>query len=146
MKKQSWLILANSGIMKIFKFPSDTKKLVASETTVFPERHLRPHDLNSDKEGRSYPSKGHQSSAYERRKDLKKTEEELFATKIAEFLNKAARDNDFEKLYLAISKEFFGILKPKLSDEVREKIAEQTNKDLIHEKLHSIWSHFPSQK
>ena len=146
MKKESWLILANSAIMKVFKFPSDTKKLVDAETTLYPERHQRLHDRNSDKEGRTYPSIGGQSSAYEKRKDLRKIEEEAFATQIANYLNQAATHNEFDKIYLAVSKEFFGILKGKLSPAVIGKIAEHTAKDLIHEKLHSIWSHFPSHQ
>jgi len=144
MSKQNWLILANSGVMKLFRFPKTSKELVDAETIENPFRHLRNQDINSDKQGRSIPSMGHQSSAYESRTDLKKIELEHFASEIAKRLNEAAKNHEFEKLYLAVSKEFYGVLKNKLSAEVISKIAEHTQKDLIHEKIHAIWSHFPS--
>lgn len=146
MKKESWLIMANSGCMKLFRFPSDSKKLTEAETVYNEERHKRAHDINTDKEGRSQQSFGSQSSAYERHTDLKKIEQENFAEQIAKFLNDAATNNEYDRLYLAVSKEFYGILKNKLSDAVYKKLAEQTHKDLIHEKIHAIWSHFPSMK
>ena len=146
MKKQSWLILANSSCMKLFRFPTDTRQLTNAETTHFDERHKRAHDVNTDKEGRTYPSIGGQSSAYERHNDLRKIEQEEFAEEIAHKLNEAARKNEFDRLYLAISKEFYGILKTKFSLELQKKIAEHTQKDLMHEKIHDIWSHFPSMK
>lgn len=146
MKKESWLILANSSCMKLFRFPTDTRHLTDAETIHFDERHKRAHDINTDKEGRTYQSIGGQSSAYERHNDLRKIEQEEFAEVIAHKLNEAARENKLDKLYLAVSKEFYGILKTKFSLELQKKIAEHIQKDLIHEKINSIWSHFPPIK
>lgn len=147
MKGESWLILANSGCMKLFRFQSNTRKLTQAETTLFPERHLKSHDVNSDKQGRTMNAKvAHGSSAYEPHKDLKKVEEERFAKEIALFLNQSATKKEFDRLYLAISKEFWGILKTYLSQDVMAKVAEEIHKDLIHEKLDGIWPHFPSMK
>ena len=146
MKKESWLIIANSGCMKLFRFPSDSRKLTEAETIYNEERHKRAQDVNTDKEGRSQQSFGSGSSAYERHTDLKKLEQEGFAEQIAKFLHDAAIGNEFDRLYLAVSKEFYGILKNKLSSAVHKKLAEETHKDLVHEKLNAIWGHFPSMK
>jgi protein required for attachment to host cells len=146
MKKESWLIIANSGCMKLFRFPSDSKKLTEADTVYNEERHKRAHDVNTDKEGSSQQSMGSQSSAYERHMDLRKIEQESFADQIAKFLNDAALNHEYDRLYLAISKEFSGILKNKLSPAVHKRLAEETHKDLVHEKLHAIWDHFPSMK
>jgi len=146
MAKENWLIIANSGCMKLFRFPKDTRALTEAETFYFDDRHKGPKDVNTDKEGATKSSFGSHGSSYERHIDLRKIEQEEFANTIAEKLHQAALNHEYDRLYLAISKEFYGILKPKLSDQVLKKIAEHTQKDLTHEKLHSIWSHFPSMK
>jgi protein required for attachment to host cells len=146
MKSESWLILANAGCMKVFRFQSNTRKLTQSETTLFPECHLRPHDVNTDRSGHSTNRAGHGGNSYEPRKDFKKVEEEHFAKQVSHFLNQAAENKEFERLYLAISKEFWGVLKTYLSPKVFEKVSEEIHKDLTHEHLDSIWSHFPSMK
>lgn len=146
MKKESWLILANSGIMKLFRFPHDSRKLTSAEILSNPEQRLRNHDVNSDKEGRSFNRVGSKSSAYEHHTQAKEIHQEAFAEKVAKFLNDAATNKEFDRLYLAVSKEFFGILKTKLNAHVLEKIADQTHKDLTHEKIDAIWSHFPTMQ
>ncbi len=146
MPKESWLILANGGCMKLFRFPSNTRKLTEAETIYNVERHEKLSDINSDKSGRTHQSMGRQSSAYEQHKDLKKIEQEHFADQIADKLHRAALKNSYDRLYLAISKEFYGILKPRLSKEVLARIFEHTEKDLTHEKLSGIWDHFPSRR
>jgi protein required for attachment to host cells len=146
MKKESWLVMANSGIMKLFRFPNDSRKLTVAEVLSNPEQRLRNHEVNSDKEGRSFNRVGSKSSAYEHHIQHKEIHQEAFAKKVAHFLNEAAREKKFDRLYLAISKEFFGVLKGHLHRDVVEKIADQTHKDLIHETVDGIWSHFPSMK
>jgi hypothetical protein len=77
MKKQSWIVVANSTIARVFKL--EKLKLTELECLIHPESRLKQQDLVSDKAGRTNESMFPSRSAMEQENSPKKVEAILFA-------------------------------------------------------------------
>lgn len=142
MKKDSWLIVANSSIARIYKIEKrhDLKEIKILE---HPESRLHNLDLVSDKPGRDFESAGIGKHALEPKTLPKKQEFAAFAKSLADYLENARHQGEFETLYVAASPALLGLLRQSLHPNTAKLIKGEIDKDITQMKPQEIPSHLP---
>jgi protein required for attachment to host cells len=142
MKKDSWLIVANSSLARIFKF---VKRRELQELQVFehPESRLHNLDLVSDKPGRDFESAGIGRHALEPKVMPKRQEFVIFAKYLADYLEEEREKGAFDTLYIAASPSLLGLLRQSLHPNTAKLIKGEVNKDMTQMKPNEIPSHLP---
>lgn len=142
MKKDSWLVVANSSLARIYKIE---KKHDLTEIKVLehPESRLHNLDLVSDKPGRDFESAGIGRHALEPKVLPKRQEFAVFAKSIADYLESAHNQGEFETLYIAASPSLLGLLRQTLHPNIAKLIKGEADKDMTHIKPQEIPSHLP---
>ena len=143
MNKETWLIVANSSIARIFKVQKK-QSLVEIETLVHPGSRLHNQDLVSDnRPGRTFDSIGPNRHALEAASTPKQQEAIEFARDVAEYLNKEREKGSFDKLYLVASPTQLGFLRQSIHPTTTKLINGESNKDMTHMKIEEIINHLP---
>lgn len=142
MKKETWVLVANGSLAKIFKME---KNSILTEVTeiAHPESRQQEQDLVSSRPGRTFGSMGGGTirHAYERPHTQKNTELHIFAKSLADFLDAARNKGDFARLYIAANPQFLGILRQSLSSNTHQLIAGEVDKDMTHLSSAEILAH-----
>lgn len=142
MKKDIWIIVANSSHAKIFKVERN-KELIEVEDLIHVQSRQKDSELVTSKPGRQFDSLGMGRHAYQQKTSPKLQEFETFARQIANHLDIAREKGLFNKLYLAANPSFLGILRPLLSNLTEELIAGEVAKDMTQLKMQEIRDHLP---
>lgn len=137
MKKDSWLLVANSSLARIFKV---RKRKELSELKVFehPESRLHNLDLVTDKPGRDCESSGMGRHALEPKMLPKQHEFEIFAKYLADYLENAYNQGEFDTLYISASPSLLGLLRQSLNANITKLIKGEADKDVTQMKPHEI--------
>jgi len=113
-----------------------------------PQAHLHDRDFKSDRPGRLFDhaagsgrrgAVAHHGTNGERRP--RKHEAVLFARQIALELERAHREDRFDRLILAAGPPFLGVLRPALEKVFHSQIAAEIPKDLVHEPERQLSAH-----
>lgn len=142
MKKDKWLIVANSTIAHVFKIQRQDS-LIEIETLVHPESRLHNRDLVSDKPGRDFESFGARRHSMEQKTDPKDQEFMIFADHIVKYLDNAKNEGKFDRLYLAASPNFLGLLRQRMVPAIGNLIGGEVNKDLTQLTPEEIINNLP---
>ena len=157
---KNWVVVANTSGTRIFspapsaprlKDPqalqgeTPTARLVELETIEHPEARLKSQSLGADRPGRSFESAGMKRHSMSREVDPKKQEAITFAKKVAERLESARCQGEFEQLILVAAPEFIGLLRANLSSDLRRMIEEEFSLDLFHMTPQEIRAHLPEE-
>jgi protein required for attachment to host cells len=142
MRKNAWLVVANSSMAHIYKIETK-KKLVEVKTMDHPESRLHNLDLVSDKPGRDFESLGFGRHALEVKVTPKHQEFILFAKEVADYLEAARQQGQFHDLYIAASPSLLGLLRQALSPGTMKLIQGEVDKDMTHMKPAEIMTHLP---
>jgi protein required for attachment to host cells len=67
----------------------------------------------------------------------------LFAQKIADRLERARRDDEFDRLVVMAPPAFLGLLRQALSQSLRASVAAEVNKSLVQRPLSVMQAHLP---
>jgi protein required for attachment to host cells len=142
MKKESWLIVANSSLARIFKIEKrhDLKEVKVLE---HPESRLHNLDLVSDKPGRDFESAGMGRHAIEPKTLPKRQEFATFAKHIADYLENAHQNGEFEFLYVAASPSLLGLLRQAMNPNIAKSIKAEIDKDMTQMNPKELPSHLP---
>lgn len=141
MKQETWILVANGSLAKIFKIEKNSILTEIAEIQ-HPESRQKELDLVSSKPGRTFASMGTGvRHAYERPHTQKNTELHIFAKTLADYLDAARTKGDFSRLYLAANPQFLGILRQSLSTNTHDLIAGQVDKDMTHLSSAEILAH-----
>lgn len=142
MKKNSWLLIANSSLARVFKIE---KKRELKEIKVLdhPESRLHNLDIVSDKPGRDFESLGAGRHSFEAKTLPKRQEWLTFAKLIADYLEDAHNRGEFEELYVAAAPSLLGLLRQSLHPNTAKLIKEEIDKDITQLKIQEIPSHLP---
>lgn len=116
-----------------------------------PLAHLHDRDFVSDRPGRVFD---HASSASGRRgatahhgtggeRKPRRQEAGKFARQIANLLDAAHRNGEFERLVLMAPPGFMGALREALPDSLRSTVAAEIGKDLVHAPASRVRSYLP---
>lgn len=142
MRKDSWLIAANTCIAKIYKVGKH-QSLIQVEVLEHPESRLHNQDLVSDKPGRDFESMGCTRHSLEPHTSPKQHECIIFAKIVADYLKVAYHQGVFETLYLAASPNFLGLLRQTMEPAIAKSIAGETDKDMTQMDPKEIVAHVP---
>lgn len=142
MKKDTWLIVANSSLARIYKIEKrhDLKEIKVLE---HPESRLHNLDLVSDKPGRDFESAGIGRHSLEPKVLPKRHEFEIFAKSLADYLENARNQGEFETLYVAASPSLLGLLRQSMHPNTAKLIKGEVDKDMTQMKPHEIPSYLP---
>lgn len=142
MKKETWVLVANSTFAKILKVV-DNKTLAELEAFAHPESRKHAEDLISAKPGRAFDSVGPGRHAYESKTSPKLNEFNTFAHQLSHHLEEAMKEGKLGKLYVGANPAFLGILRDTFSSQLMALIAGEVGKDLTHRSLDEIREHLP---
>jgi protein required for attachment to host cells len=139
---KSWIVVADSARARIFDAESKTCECTEIAGLVHPESRSHERDLVSDRGGRAFDSVG--GGRHEMTKHVSPHEHEadLFARRIAEWLNNGHDAGEFERLQLAAPPAFLGVLRKCLDGKLQERLEKVINKNLVHETPDTIAVHF----
>ena len=143
MKKTTTLIvIANGTRAKFFANEGPGKGLLARPELSMDEKLLHARDIQADKPGRTFDSKGGNRHAMEYSSDPQDTEKSLFAKKIAERLESTFYDLKFDRTIIAASPHILANLRKFISPTLHSKIYAEIDKDLTKIPEPELTSHF----
>lgn len=142
MKKETWLVVANSSVARIFKVQKK-ESLIEIESLVHPESRLYNKDLCSDKPGRSFESANAGRHSVGSTVMPKQQEFINFAKEISAYLDDARKQGKFDRLYLVAAPAQLGLIRQNLHSETTKLMAGEVDKDITHLKPEEIIAHLP---
>jgi protein required for attachment to host cells len=120
----TWIVAADASRARILQV-ADPQRLVEIEAFVNPDARLQDRDVDTDARTR-FPG-GHTADpeigAVEHRN-------ELFAKRVADYLDKARNDHRYERLVIVAAPKMLGQLRQELDKEVRKLVLDEVPKDL----------------
>jgi protein required for attachment to host cells len=125
-----WIVVADSSACRLFEVSEPAGPLQELEVLSHPEGRLREQDLVSDLPGRTFDSQGAGRHAKEAEVGPKKHEAIVFAGRIADRLEAGRVRNTFDKLALIAPPEFLGLLRDKLSPQLRALMLHEVDKNV----------------
>lgn len=132
--------------------PLPTHRLLLVGRLTDPKAHLHDRDFSSDRPGRVFdraPLVGARRGATARHgtggeRRPRKHEAALFARQIAAELERARRNEEFDRLVIMAAPGFLGLLRKALSPSTRATLAAEIRKDLVHEPPEAVQAHVPA--
>jgi protein required for attachment to host cells len=125
----TWIIAADASRARILQV-AGREHLVEVEDLVNPEGRLHNQEINTDAKGRFRgPDRpgGHSSDDEERTVDHYN---ELFAKRVAGYLDKARTDGRYDQLVLVAAPKVLGMMRKQLGKEVEKCVVDELDKDL----------------
>ncbi len=138
-----WILAADSAYAKILRTDKKKGPLELVKELEHPESRMKDSELYSDQPGRAFDSGGQGRHAMENEVDAKKMESIRFAQQLADELKKAAREEQFHKLYILAAPAFLGELREKLDPNVKAMIKEEIPKDVVKQMPEEIRKKLP---
>lgn len=120
----TWIVAADASRAKVLQV-TDRQQLVEVEDFVNPEGRLHNRELDTDARGR-FP--GGNTSQPE--VEAVEHRNELFAKRLADYLDKARTEHRYDRLVLAAAPKYLGQLRKELHKEVGKLVADELPKDL----------------
>ncbi|MDR9437087.1 MAG: host attachment protein [Thiohalophilus sp.] len=124
----TWVLVANASEARLFNLIKSDLERVKSFS--HDESRMKGEDLASDRPG-AYQSdvnrEGHGS--YAEPTNPKEHEKDRFARELADILNKARSENQFNELVIVASPHFHGLINQHLDDESSKKVSHHIEKD-----------------
>jgi protein required for attachment to host cells len=142
MKKDTWFLVANTSVARIYKV-GPQQSLIQVEVLTHPESRLHNQDLVTDKPGRDFESVGSARHSFEPRTWPKQNEFHIFAKLLSEHLEKALNNGSYEKLYLAASPALLGLLRQELKANTQKHISGELDKDMTQMKPEELIQQVP---
>lgn len=142
MKKEVWVVVANSAQAKIFKAESN-KALKEIARFEHPASRLHEQDLVTSKPGRTFESVGPTRHAVQPKVSAKEQEFINFAKQVSNHLNSSRDKNAFTSLYIIASPNFLGLLRQELSSQTNHLVAGEVAKDMTNSRTEQIRDHLP---
>jgi protein required for attachment to host cells len=141
----TWIITADSSRARIFKTESPRGPLQELEVLIHPEARLHTQDLTSDFPGRTFDSAGEGRHAMGQPVDPKEQEAIRFAKHLADHLEAARVDGQFDKLIIAAAPKFLGQLRQHLSGQLTSMVTQEIDKNLTQHATKDIRNHLPER-
>jgi protein required for attachment to host cells len=131
MKKDTWVVVANSSQARIFR-AENNQLLQEIEILEHPESREKESELVTSRPGRSFDRVGTGRHAIEPKTSPKLQEFVNFARFLSNHLEEARLQGKFGRLYLAAGPSFLGLLRQSIEPSILQLIAEEVDKDITH--------------
>ncbi|WP_035244003.1 host attachment protein [Desulfonatronovibrio hydrogenovorans] len=139
-----WVLAADNSRARLFETTKRTALEKEIQSMVHPAGRKSVHDLVEDRPGRNpHVADSEKRVAYAPSVDPKKHEAHQFARSLAGILNKAARNNEFQKLYILAPPSMLGMLRAELDHHSKEKLLAQVDKNVTQLKMEEIRKQLP---
>lgn len=141
MKKQSWVVVANSSLARLFHL--ENLKLHEMDSLVHSKSRMHGMELTSDRSGQNREGVGYGNAALSKQMTPKKHEAVVFAKEVAEHLNAARSRGQIERLFIAANPSFLGLIRQELNHQTAEMVSAEVDKDITHLDPQKILEYFP---
>lgn len=128
----NWVVVAENSRARLFAMDSPRGALSELETLAHPEGRQKTGEIDSDRPGRAFDSRGEGRHAMVRSVDPKEQGAMEFARRIAERLAQGRTGGAFQGLILVAPPAFLGLLRKSLGEGLRKTVVREINKDLAH--------------
>jgi protein required for attachment to host cells len=125
-----WIIVADSTRARLFRHEPG-QHIHEFEDLLNPDARLKEQDLVSDSAGRGLNRSRASRFAMSEPVSHRELAEKEFAHRIAQFLVKARKRGDVQKLHMVAAPRFLGLLRAGLDDDTRAIIASETRKSVV---------------
>ena len=143
MQKETWIVVANSTHARFFKLDSHYK-LVEMPGLVHVESRMHEGDVLEEKTGKNLSARwGSALYPTERQHTPKKVEAMTFAKQVADHIENARATGQIQKLFVAASPSFLGLLRQELSQQTLNLLQEEVPKDITLLNPENIRDYFP---
>lgn len=124
-----WILAANGSQAKLFTADSPIGPLTELESLENPDARAKQRELTSDRPGRSFDSQGEGRHAMAVEVDSKEQEQIRFARLVADRLEQARLDNQFERLVIIAAPAFLGLLRTSFNTVLNSLLSLEIDKD-----------------
>lgn len=142
MKKDTWVVVANSSQARIFK-ANTNQHLEELDALVHPEGRLHTSEIIDNNQGETKESHGNGRHPMEPSTQPKKQEAINFAKEILVHLDSARTNGSIDKFYLLASPAFLGLLRQEMPHPLQNIKAGEVDKDVTHMKPDEIREYLP---
>lgn len=126
----TWIIVADSAHARIFQAPPGGKKIEEIKTLVNPRSRVHERAITTDKPGRSFDRMGPGRHAMSDNGDVKEHEAAKLCKTLADAIEVARANGQFECLILVAAPHFLGTLRKTLSPPAMRCVAKQIDKHM----------------
>lgn len=142
MKKETWVVVANSAEARIYRVE---KNGLDHEYTSLehPESRLHDGDLVTSSPGRSFDSVGPGRHKLEPTTSPKQVEFNAFARDLSHHVEHAHADGRLGRFYLIASPSFLGLMRQTLHPSTLKLLAGEIDKDLVQLKPDELREYLP---
>jgi protein required for attachment to host cells len=141
MTHDTWVLVCNASRARLLRAPANGKRFTQIETFNHSESRAHVHDLVTDAQGRKpigpVPAGmvqgqggGYGHPGAEPATDPKEIEAQKFAHELADMLERGLNEHAYERLIIAATPHFLGILRNAVSAQVAKHIETTLDKDL----------------
>ena len=141
MKKEQYILVADSSFAKIFKAGKQLDDISLVHTIENPEGRKQNRELDSDDGGMRAVMQANTHGAGDD-SDSHGHDVEMFAKELCDLLRKEHLDGKFNSLQIAAGPQLLGMLRQNLSDDCQKVLSKTVNKNLIHAGEKDIAAHF----
>lgn len=124
----TWVLAANGSRARLFANIDRRRAFRLLEEFEHPAARKKDQDLVTDRDGR-YRSMGEKLNAFETPTEPKEVEAERFAEELARVLDQGRTRRQYERLIIAASPHFLGLLKANLDPQVQRRVSKTIDKD-----------------
>ena len=139
----TWILVANASQAKIYANHGPKKGLQLIKELEHPESREKAANLVTDRPGHNQ-GHGNGHGAYVPATDPKAHEADRFALELARELEEGRTSNAYDRLIIAASAPFLGLLNGRLSNQVKSKLAESIEKDYTRLPVKELSGHLES--
>ncbi len=136
VETRRWYVIADGARARILARMG--KKFVAPLGEQFIGVNLKSGEINADRPGRAFDSRGGGRHAMEPPTDPHRKVKADFARDIAEVLEHELSRHNYDELVLVAAPQTLGDLRSLLPDTVRRKVVAEVDKDLTHVPDHEL--------
>ena len=140
--KTKLIVVADQSRARIFKTDATAAPLIEIETLTHSEGRLHDRDLTSDLPGRIQGS-GHIAHAFEQATDPKQHEIDIFAHRLAHYLEDALNAQQYTQLLIIAEPTLLGWLRNCLPERIKKTICFEAVKNITSLSPEEIRKHLP---
>ncbi len=140
--KLTWIVVADSSRARILNART-ASKIEEIMNFAHPEGRLHEQELTTDLPGKDANKGAPGKHGFQDKIEPKQQEAIDFAKQIARYIDDALDENKFEQLMIVAEPSFLGIFRKQLSDEVRDRISFELDKNITTHSVDDICKHLP---
>jgi protein required for attachment to host cells len=140
--KLTWILVADSTRARIFTADTPSAPLEEIEDFSHTEGRLHDREITSGLPGK-IKSAGAGGHTFEQPTDPKKHEADIFAHRIAQYLEDAHNANRFDQLLIVAGPAFLGLLRNQLPEQIKKLVRFELDKEITLLSAADIRQHLP---